>query len=36
MEVDTIAAPDVAGLSDLGISPQSITPVLQAMLRTGS
>jgi NADH dehydrogenase len=34
MEVDTICSPHVPGLSDLGISPQSIMPVLQAMLRT--
>jgi len=32
MEVDTAASPHIPGLSDLGISPQSIVPVLQAML----
>ena len=32
MEVDTAASPHSPGLSDLGISPQSIMPALQAML----
>jgi uncharacterized protein YbjT (DUF2867 family) len=33
MEVDTVASSHISGLSDLGISPQSIIPTLQAMLR---
>jgi uncharacterized protein YbjT (DUF2867 family) len=34
MEIDTVASPTMPGLQDLGISPQSITPVLQSILRS--
>jgi NADH dehydrogenase len=34
MEVDTIASTELPGCHDLGISPRSIIPVLQSMLRS--
>jgi len=33
MEVDTVASTELPGCNDLGVSPRSIVPVLQTMLR---
>jgi NADH dehydrogenase len=33
MQVDTVAAPEIPGFSDLGISAQSVEETLQVMLR---
>src|SRR5262245_2661266 len=36
MEIDNVASPQLPGLKDLGISPQSIVPTLQVLLRPTS
>jgi hypothetical protein len=36
MEIDNVASPQVPGLKDLGISPQSIVPTVQGLLRPTS
>lgn len=35
MQVDNVAAPDLPGLAELGISPHSIEEILQQMVRSG-
>jgi uncharacterized protein YbjT (DUF2867 family) len=35
MQIDTVAAPDVPGLAELGISPRPMEEVLESLLRSG-
>jgi hypothetical protein len=36
MEIDNVASPDAAGLSDLGITPTPLTAVLQTILASAA